>query len=212
MMRDRDIRLALHELLRNEHGDDGTLVVDELGLCQGAVRADIAVVNGSLAGFEIKSDRDTLARLPRQIEVYDSVFDFVTLVVGKQHAVGISSRIPRHWGIAVVSEGEAGPCLKRRRRARKNKRVEPLAVARLLWRDEALSILEELGEVRGLRAKPRRELWAALVAALPPVELRAVVRTRLKSREGWRSGRVPSRGGDWSRFSARSSRSPVQSP
>jgi hypothetical protein len=204
-MRDRDIRLALHELLRAEHRDDqDTLVLDELGLCQGAVRADVAVVNGSLAGFEIKSDRDTLERLPRQAEIYGRVFDYVTLIVGKKHATGISKKIPSFWGIVVVSSGAAGLSLKTRRAARRNKKVDPHAVARLLWRDEALKVLGRHELDRGLRSKPRRELWLALATGLATEELSDEVRKTLRARADWRSDRPQSRCGDSSRSFAKS--------
>src|SRR5690242_17854466 len=66
-LRDRDVRKALKSKLLREHiADPRTLVLDELGLRHGACRVDIAVVNGSMHGYEIKSDSDTLERLPSQ--------------------------------------------------------------------------------------------------------------------------------------------------
>src|SRR5262249_24594293 len=37
-------------------------------------RADVAALGSSLWGFEIKTDRDTLSRLPRQVEAYSRLF------------------------------------------------------------------------------------------------------------------------------------------
>src|SRR5439155_10222560 len=86
ILRDRDVRQALHrKVLRDHHGDANTLVLDELGLRHGACRVDIAVVNGYLHGYEIKSDSDTLDRLPAQVAVYNLVLDRATLVVGERH-------------------------------------------------------------------------------------------------------------------------------
>ncbi|WP_283807951.1 DUF2130 domain-containing protein [Bradyrhizobium macuxiense] len=68
--RDRDVRQALHrKVLKERHGDADTLVLDELGLRHGTCRVDIAVVNGYLHDYEIKSDADTLvaAKLRRSI-------------------------------------------------------------------------------------------------------------------------------------------------
>jgi hypothetical protein len=196
-MRDRDIRSALHAHLWAEHHDDrATLILDELGLCQGAVRADVAVINGSLAGFEIKSDRDTLARLPNQVEVYGRVFDYVTLIVGPKHAATIGKAVPAFWGIVVATEDDGVLHLRSLQSAKRNRNVDALAVARLLWRDEALALLAHHDLDTGLRSKPRRRLWAALVAGLRADELAAAVRETLRAREGWRSDRPPSRCGD----------------
>jgi hypothetical protein len=41
------------------------------------------VINGALHAFEIKSDSDTLDRLPSQIQAYQGVFEYLTLVCGR---------------------------------------------------------------------------------------------------------------------------------
>ncbi len=56
VVRDRDVRQALHrKVLKEHHGDADTLVLDELGLRHGICRVDIAVVNGYLHGYESKA-------------------------------------------------------------------------------------------------------------------------------------------------------------
>jgi len=103
-MNDLQIRKAFHRtFLRTHHRDPSTLVLDELGLQHGKSRADIAVINGDLSGFEIKSDVDSLQRLTRQIERYSAVFDLHSLwliVTSTTHQVcsptgGGSYRSPR---------------------------------------------------------------------------------------------------------------------
>ena len=85
-MRDHDIRAALRaKLSRDFAGDDNTCIVEEMGVWSGSVRIDMAVINGELSGFELKSDRDTLERLPFQADLYSRVFDRVSLVVGERH-------------------------------------------------------------------------------------------------------------------------------
>ena len=81
---DRDIRKALLESLRSEHAEDpSTLILQELAVCDGSARVDVAVLNGSLAGFEIKSERDSLNRLESQIENYARCFDSLTINIYK---------------------------------------------------------------------------------------------------------------------------------
>ena len=67
LLKDSDIRKSLYNNILKKHEDaSDTIVLNELGLLQGACRVDIAVVNGSLHGYEIKSEADTLDRLPYQ--------------------------------------------------------------------------------------------------------------------------------------------------
>lgn len=189
-MRDLDVRRALHETVLAHHGaDPDTLIVDELGLYWGSIRVDVAVVNGSIHGYEIKSDSDTLDRLPMQAEMYGRVLDRVTLVAGK-HLAAAERQIPRWWGLCEAVEVAPGQVkLRSLRAARKNRNLDLEAVATLLWRDEALGILEEMGCAAGLRGKPRRALYAALVERLTATQLRSQVRRALKRRgPAWRAG------------------------
>src|SRR4051794_28800137 len=101
-MNDAVIRENLHrKVLGDYHACPHTLVLNELGLRHGEFRADIAVINGSLTGYEIKSDRDSLVRLVDQVKAYDSVFDHASVVVGCRHARSVASLLPPHWGIFV---------------------------------------------------------------------------------------------------------------
>lgn len=188
-LRDSDIRAALHDRLGARHRDDSeTRIVDELGVLMGDSRVDVAVINGKLEGFEIKSDRDRLARLPRQAEAYGRVFDRMTVVCSERHVAGVSRCVPDWWGLEVATIVNGQPRITRLRPTRANPGVEAGAVVQLLWRDEAMDELEKLDRATGLRSKPRRVLWDALATALPARTLRAVVRERLRAREDWRSG------------------------
>ncbi|EMS0078485.1 sce7726 family protein, partial [Escherichia coli] len=64
-MRDIDVRKAVHaKILRDHHKDPDTLIIDEFTMNLGASRADIAVINGLIHGYELKSKSDNLLRLP----------------------------------------------------------------------------------------------------------------------------------------------------
>ncbi|CPU03555.1 Uncharacterised protein [Mycobacteroides abscessus] len=186
-MRDYDVRVALRRRLDIEHaGDDSTRVVEELGLCE-EVRIDFAVINGSLTGFELKSERDTLVRLPRQAATYNRVFDYVYLVSAQRHVDHACEVIPTWWGILIAESGcGTDLSLRTHRRARRNPSVDPSAVVQLLWRDEALAILERLGADTGVRSKPREFVWGRLIESVSLTGLRREVRNVLKARRGWR--------------------------
>ena len=68
----------------------------------------MAAVNGVMHGFEIKSDIDSLARLPHQTELYSSVFDKITLVVGATHLYHAFNIIPDWWGVLVARIDKTG--------------------------------------------------------------------------------------------------------
>jgi hypothetical protein len=192
-MRDVDIRRKLQVDKRLHFGDPNTRIIQELGLCQGIARVDIAVVNGNIHGYEIKSDRDTLARLPGQIDIYNRVLDFVTVVIERAHADRIKTIVPPWWGIwTAIENGQEDLRLNILRTHRPNPAVSPFALAQLLWREEALEALNHCGLANGVRSKPRQELWRRL-ASLPLEDLGNIVRDRLKRRgANWRPAPPPS--------------------
>lgn len=185
-MHDRDIRDAVHVMLSKQHADDvGTRVVDEMGIWSGTVRIDIAVINGSLTGFELKSDRDTLERLPSQAELYSRIFDQMYLVVGSRHYAKARKLVPAWWGITVAKQGTTGVELVERRSARINPKPDPVLLAKLLWRQEALDVLEAFGLARGWRSKTTDMIHNRLATELPLDQVSNSVREALKKRSGW---------------------------
>mgnify|MGYP001101506704 CR=1 FL=1 len=186
-MKDVDIRNILRDRLLAEHESDrDALVVEELGLCEGRSRVDLAVVNGSIHGYEIKSDRDTLARLQRQCEIYARCFDAITLVVGAKHLAPASAMIPECWGLILARESDDGVTLETLRTSQRNRCVSPDVVVQLLWRDEAAGLLSSLGLAPTPRPRLRRELWRILAESVPPDELGRLVRRAIKARGDWR--------------------------
>lgn len=184
-------------MLRRQHARNDTLVIDELGLQHGKCRADIAVVNGHLVGYEIKSNNDSLRRLGQQVRSYSAVFDRAFIVVGDRHSDSIQDHVPEWWGVIISSRGPKGAInFRMRRRARVNRSVDPISVARLLWRDEAVDILEQRGLPRRVLRQPRTVLYTQLTELLNTCELRKAVRHYLQKRRDWRCPESLSRCGD----------------
>jgi hypothetical protein len=187
VMKDRDIRAQLRLYLMAQHeGDANTILLDELGLCQGESRVDMAVVNGSLNGYEIKSERDTLSRLPVQQNIYGKTLDTVTIVTGSNHLMAVLEKVPIWWGVIEACNSDYGVELKIVREGRQNQTVDSYSVLQLLWRDEAYEELEQRGLSRGLKGKPRHILWRKLAESLTQQEVSEAVRRQLKSRTKWR--------------------------
>jgi hypothetical protein len=173
------------------------LLLDEFQLAFGAVRADLALVNGHLEGFEIKAGKDTLTRLPHQIDAYSKVFEFSWVVTTKYHLHDVRRLVPKEWGLLVAHTD--GTTLKPVRAAKRNTRRDANHLARLLWRGELMAKLDELGASKGLKSKPKIALYAALAASLPVAELAEYVRACLKTRAGWRADEGPRECGGSSR-------------
>ncbi|AHD04694.1 sce7726 family protein [Paenibacillus larvae] len=186
---DADIRASLHAALRREHAEKlaQPLILDELSLCQGDGRIDIVLIDYLLQGYEIKSERDTLERLPRQIEVYNKVLDRITIVTAPCHMDEVIMIVPEWWGITKAEMDENGRMnLISYREALNNPDINAFSLAQLLWRDEAIEILKRRRLHKGLLSKPRNMLWSALSKKLNLQELRREVIHKLMIRVKWR--------------------------
>lgn len=188
-LNDNDIRVALRsELMALCENEPGTFVLDEFAIGHGAARIDIAVINSRLKAFEIKSDEDTLERLPYQARFYNAVFDQVTLVVGYRHAYEALRIVPNWWGVKLAGKLPDGSVeIAEARQPRANPSVDALSIAELLWRAEALHILEGLHCADGVRSKPRATVYRRLVEVMDTDGVRNVVCDKLKKRKDWRS-------------------------
>lgn len=164
--------------------------VDEFWLPRSHERADIAVIGRLMRAFEIKSEQDTLRRLPRQADAYGRVFDRCTAVVAKRHREGAMAILPEWWGVTTVSVN-GHVAFEEVRKARPNPTVDPEVLVRLLWRAEASTALAALGQPQPKTAS-RSSMWRALIDAVAVKELRTIVRRALLTRSA-SAARIPSR-------------------
>jgi hypothetical protein len=191
---DKIIRRALHTLLDKElarYRQRGyrAEIIEELGVHHGTARIDIALINGTMHGYEIKSDRDTLDRLPEQVNEFNTVFDKLTLVVGRRHLYQAMHIVPDWWGVVVAKfDSNNRLVFQTIRKPDNNKEQVGVSIAGLLWRKEALQILKERNEADGLLSKPRKIIYARLADILDIETLKETVSTLLVSREHWRPG------------------------
>lgn len=190
IMHDADIRKILHEveMKRICAADPSTRVIDELGIFEGKFRIDVAVVNGYLHGYEIKSAEDNLNRLQSQQDAYNKVFDKLTLVADEHHVEQAMKIVPPWWGLMVAGIRNGVPYVDEIWAPRLNPQVDPFAICQLLWKEEAMSILQARKLSAGLWTSRRRVLWETLTFSMDLVELKAIVRETLKNRENWREG------------------------
>lgn len=182
--RDSDIRAALRIKLTDLHGcSEDAFVVEELPISRGGARIDMAVINGRIEGFEIKSALDTLDRLETQARYYAQALERVNLVLAPKHLDDAIQRIPAWWGIFLAEIGSQGAIrLRRIRQGRLNPSITPLGCAGMLERDELLSLLAFYGQDRGYRTATRKNLTQLAAERIPLKILIKGVRDQLKKR------------------------------
>lgn len=174
----------LRRLLMNSkavRGDD--LVVEELWMPSGRCRADVAVVNQELTGFEIKAGRDRLDRLPQQIVEYDSLFRYSNIVTVPAHLRAVEKMVPETWGVWVAL-GE-GRTLRLRclRPASVNLCRDTVRMARLLTREECIAKLKVLAACQGASKLSKEVLVQKVGRALTQRELDSYLCECLQARE-----------------------------
>ncbi|MGW3124416.1 sce7726 family protein [Streptomyces sp. NPDC001107] len=183
LARDGDIRPVVREWISQQPVWRGAVLREEFGLCNGEARADVAVIGSQLAGFEIKGPLDRLDRLPRQAAFYDRIFTHCWLVTTDAGWPAASALISPWWGVLLAEDGRQQSAVSLVRAAQPNPAVEPVALARLLWRQEALAELGTAGETGATSRLPRHRLWQILAEALPAQELATRVAQVLAARQ-----------------------------
>ena len=183
-LRDSAIRAALRAKLQKEREQEPeAVVIEELGLCRGQVRLDVALVNGLLHGYEIKSDRDSLRRLHRQVDIYGKVLDCATLVVGDRFLTAAPGIVPPWWGVSHAEVTRNRIKLRTVRRPRRNRHRDPRYLVEMLWSEHAMEILEQRDAARGVRHKSRRLIWDRVCERFSLEEIADAVRAGLKARQ-----------------------------
>lgn len=145
----------------------------------GNCKADMVILNGTATVYEIKSDRDSLARLERQLEAYRKVFAKAYVIAAEDHVDGVMRVAPDDVGVM---------CLTRRyqistvRQAVENaNRICPDTLFDSLRGGEAEQVLTRLGAVTP--KVPNTQIYAArkgLFCQFPPSALLAEVVQVLK--------------------------------
>ncbi|MBR9972694.1 sce7726 family protein [Magnetospirillum sulfuroxidans] len=85
-MDERQVKAATLARLREEYGRRRKpIVTAEFSLGSSGIRADLVVFANETIGFEIKTARDTLRRLPSQMHAYARYFNHAVAIVAPCH-------------------------------------------------------------------------------------------------------------------------------
>jgi hypothetical protein len=180
-LKDADIRSLLLQAISSVRSSDECLVVNEMNVSMGYSKLDVAVLNGRLEGFEIKSDRDSTARLSRQMSQYEQVCDRLSIITTERHRAAIEELVPAWCGIFIVSVSEGHIRISTWRAPRENPKWDILAVLLLLWQEETLKFAHSLG-FKAPRDMAKGLIHNQLARRIPHDQLRAGVLQRLRQR------------------------------
>ena len=178
---EQEIRNALLFGLRGTVADTDC-VQEELRLERGISRIDVAVIGKLLVGYEIKSDADTFARFSNQIHSYNRVFDEIYLVCGQRHLEAVTKVVPSWWGVYVAErDADASVRIKFVRKAQTNAKQDSFSLASMLWREEALAMIEGQTEKVSTRASAHT-LWEYIANSFPLESIKGTVSEALMKR------------------------------
>lgn len=105
----------------------------------GECKADVVILNGTGTVYEIKSERDSLTRLERQIAAYSKVFATVNVIASECHVNAITNRIPKDIGVLCLDR--RGHITTQREAIERPERTCPAAIFECLRTEEARRIL-----------------------------------------------------------------------
>jgi len=109
----------------------------------GTCKADVVVLNGTSTAYEIKSERDSLARLRNQVDNYRKVFATVNVLVSSSHRHEVLNATPKDVGVTTLSS-RFRLQVEREPQDRPD-RTSPLMMLEVLRVEEACSVLRSLG-------------------------------------------------------------------
>lgn len=133
----------------------------------GNCKADLVILNGTATVYEVKSERDSLSRLERQISAYRQVFAKVYVIAGENHIRSIFETVPSDVGILKLSSRHQITSL--REAVDQPERTNSASIFDSIRLSEARQILA----LNGLKTPqvPNTELYSALrdiFLKLPP--------------------------------------------
>lgn len=185
-MRDTDVRQALVATVAHRVGTQPHVLVPEVEVRWSVpARMDALLVADRISGFEIKSDADSLTRLPRQIEAYGAVVERAVLVVGDRHLAAGTATVPHWWTIWGARWRDGQVVIREVRRGRLNPDLNPLAVTSFMSRADLSEALRARGFTRlsTYSADELRQLLASNISLRETVRL---ARTAMLGNALWR--------------------------
>ena len=145
-----------HNVLIGKHSLNTACMLTEFRT--GSCKADLVILNGTSTVFEIKSERDSLARLSNQVANYKKVFANVNVISSEAHVQAVLKTVPEDVGVMSFSRRHHISTI--RNAEDRHDRICPSVVFESLRAVEAREILKTLGAP--IPNLPNTKLYAAM--------------------------------------------------
>lgn len=156
-----------HKILLGKHSLQTASMLNEFRV--GECKADLAILNGTSTVYEVKSERDSLSRLERQVTAYAKVFARVYVIAAENHVDAIIGAVAEDVGILRLNGRHRISTL--REAVDRPERTSPAVIFESIRAEEARMILL---------------LQGVSVPVVPNTELNSVLRhlfTKLDARK-----------------------------
>ncbi len=130
-----------HKILLGRHSLQTASMMNEFRV--GECKADVAILNGTATVYEVKSERDSLSRLARQVAAYSTVFAKVYVIAAESHVQAVAKTVPKFVGILRLNQRHHISTL--REAADRPEHTSPSAIFDSIRTAEARIILSSLG-------------------------------------------------------------------
>jgi hypothetical protein len=145
-----------HKILLGKHSLQTASMINEFRV--GNCIADVAILNGTATVYEVKSERDSLTRLERQIAAYATVFAKVYVIAAEDHISAVDDTVPDFVGILCLNRRHHISTL--RDAVDQPERTSPGAIFDAIRTEEARMILASFGVT--VPRVPNTELYGVL--------------------------------------------------
>jgi len=92
----------MHKVLLGVHSLQTASMLSEFRVDK--CRADTVILNGTSTVYEIKSERDNLEKLEKQIAAYRNIFASVNVITGENHLDAVAKIVPDDVGILLLTD------------------------------------------------------------------------------------------------------------
>lgn len=162
------------------------LLVEEMEVCSGRARIDLAVIGDRLIGIEIKGPQDSVTRLPEQANAYSQCFDQVVLLVHESLLEKARPLIPHWWGLIVGRQVDGRIRYSVEQRPEPNPSLDLDKVLSLLWREEIDALCYDLLGSNSRPKATKKSIRAELLPQIEPSILHQASLRKLRERTEWR--------------------------